>query len=293
MSDQTTEPEKLTEIIAPEGPQDQDAVIAKIVLNGDLSSLHPRQKVQYYKSFCEVLGLNPVTRPFDYIKQDGKITLYANRSCTEQLRKVQGVSVVESIDSQVGDIYMVKVKVQDKTGRTDVGTGAVTTKGSSGKELANVMMRAETKAKRRATLSICGLGVVDEVELDTMPEATLIDPVDCEDKRREIFQLLEDNQGMISDDYVIEITAEVDFAVAENDASGLDVVFDGLKKELKKDRNKETKINMNDTFDGMKKASELDTSKTHVQETADSVPDPAKALKKGAKANTDSELDIF
>ena len=33
----------------------------------------------------------------------------------------------------------------------------------------NVLMKAETKAKRRATLSILGLGVLDEMELETIP----------------------------------------------------------------------------------------------------------------------------
>ena len=291
MSEQTTDPEKLTEIIAPEGPQDKEAIIAKMVLNGDLSSLGPRQKVQFYNSFCDALGLNPITRPFDYILDRGKLSLYANRSCTDQLRKMQGVSVLDSRTEQMGDIYMVKVKVQDKTGRTDVGTGALPIGDLSGKDLANALMKAETKAKRRATLSICGLGVVDEVELDTMPEATLIDPVDCEDKRREIFQLIEDSQGLLDADYVIEITAEADFAVSENDASGLDVVMEGLKHELKKDTLKEVKVNVEDTFEGMKKASDLDTSGDHVQETGKKVHDTAKVLAKDEKA--DGELDIF
>ncbi len=37
------------------------------------------------------------------------------------------------------------------------------------------MMRAITKAKRRATLSICGLGLLDESELDGIPEARPLD----------------------------------------------------------------------------------------------------------------------
>jgi hypothetical protein len=39
-----------------------------------------------------------------------------------------------------------------------------------GEALANALMRAETKAKRRVTLSIAGLGWLDETELDTMPQ---------------------------------------------------------------------------------------------------------------------------
>ena len=42
-------------------------------------------------------------------------------------------------------------------------------------------MKAETKAKRRVTLSLCGLGILDETEIDTVPpggdivDATLTD----------------------------------------------------------------------------------------------------------------------
>ena len=35
-----------------------------------------------------------------------------------------------------------------------------------GEQLANAMMKAETKAKRRVTLSICGLGLLDETEVE-------------------------------------------------------------------------------------------------------------------------------
>jgi hypothetical protein len=34
------------------------------------------------------------------------------------------------------------------------------------------MMKAVTKAKRRVTLSICGLGMLDETEVDSVPGAT-------------------------------------------------------------------------------------------------------------------------
>src|SRR6202020_1247291 len=33
------------------------------------------------------------------------------------------------------------------------------------------VMKAETKSKRRVTLSICGLGILDETEIETIPES--------------------------------------------------------------------------------------------------------------------------
>jgi hypothetical protein len=39
--------------------------------------------------------------------------------------------------------------------------------------LANALMKAETKSKRRVTLSICGLGFLDETEADSIPGAVV------------------------------------------------------------------------------------------------------------------------
>ena len=61
--------------------------------------------------------------------------------------------------------------------------GVVSITGLKGENLANAMMKAETKAKRRATLSICGLGWMDEVEaldrqaIEVAPRAALADGV--------------------------------------------------------------------------------------------------------------------
>lgn len=145
-------------------------VLESVILKGDISALTPAERVQYYKAVCDSVGLNPLTQPFAYITLSGKATLYAKRDATDQLRKIHGVSVTACKTERVDDIYIVTVGVQDKTGRTDMATGVVTIGASQGDTLANAMMKAETKAKRRATLSICGLGLLDETELDTIHE---------------------------------------------------------------------------------------------------------------------------
>jgi len=145
-------------------------LITSLVLNGDISKMNEVQKVQYYDSLCRSLNLNPATQPFQIIKFQGKEKLYATKDCTEQLRKLNGVSVIDMTTRIEKDIMITIVKVQDKSGRIDLSTGAVNIKGLSGDALANATMKSETKAKRRATLSICGLGMLDEAELDTMPK---------------------------------------------------------------------------------------------------------------------------
>lgn len=148
---------------------EKDVLIHNLLVAGDTSRLNADQKTEYYMRTCKTLGLNPVTRPFEFIKLNGKEVLYAKKDATEQLRKINRVSV-EAMDGKiVADVYIVTVKVKDKDGRTDVATGAVNIATLKGDALANATMKAETKAKRRATLSICGLGILDESELETIP----------------------------------------------------------------------------------------------------------------------------
>lgn len=145
--------------------------IEQVLIKGDLSSLSEAQRLAHYRRVCDSLGLNPLTTPFDYLKLNGKTVLYAKRDAAEQLRKIHGVSIVEIQTAHVGDVYVVTVKAMDKAGRTDASTGAVTVGNLKGDNLANALMKAETKAKRRVTLSICGLGMLDETEIDTIHAA--------------------------------------------------------------------------------------------------------------------------
>ncbi len=70
----------------------------------------------------------------------------------------------------IDDLYIVKARATMPDGRTDEALGAVPL-GSSvkGETRANAIMKGETKAKRRVTLSICGLGVLDETEAEPRP----------------------------------------------------------------------------------------------------------------------------
>jgi hypothetical protein len=59
----------------------------------------------------------------------------------------------------------VHVRAKDKTGRSDEDFGVVAFKGGGNEIAANLIMKAVTKAKRRVTLSISGLGFLDETEV--------------------------------------------------------------------------------------------------------------------------------
>ena len=120
------------------------------------------------------MGLNPLTKPFEYLHLNGKLILYARRDATDQLRKLHGVSIQITAREQHGDVYAVVARATGKDGRTDEAIGAVATGGLKGDPLANALMKAETKSKRRVTLSICGLGMLDETEVETVPNARMV-----------------------------------------------------------------------------------------------------------------------
>jgi hypothetical protein len=142
-------------------------IIERVLLHGDLKVLTPAQKLSYYKAFCESVGLNPLTKPFHYLTLNGKEILYAGRDATDQLRNKRGVSVEIKSREVVEDCYVVTARATIGE-RHDESIGAVPMAGLRGEARANAMMKAETKAKRRVTLAICGLGMLDETEVASL-----------------------------------------------------------------------------------------------------------------------------
>lgn len=157
--------------IAKSVPLPTPDAVEKALIGGDLAKLSEDQRLAYYNSLCQSLGLNPLTQPFQYITLNGKLKLYATKDATEQLRKVHGVSIERLDKERQDDLYVVTAYARDAKGRTDASTGALTLNGLKGEALANAIMKCETKAKRRVTLSICGLGMLDEIEIETIQPA--------------------------------------------------------------------------------------------------------------------------
>ena len=144
-------------------------VIDSIVLRGDLSGLGPSERARFYVQMCEGLGLNPHAQPFAFLRLNGKEILYATRGATDQLAAMHRVTR-EIIDGpKVIDLAGTKLvyavcKASMPNGRFETATATVPLT-----DPVNMLMKCETKAKRRATLSILGLGVLDEMEIETIP----------------------------------------------------------------------------------------------------------------------------
>lgn len=153
------------------------ALVERVLIHGDLRALTPAQKVVYYNQVCDSIGLNPLTQPFQYLVLNGKEILYARRDATEQLRKLHAVSIVIAAREVTEGIYVVTARASLLNGRTDESIGAVAIETLKGENRANAMMKAETKAKRRVTLAICGLGMLDETEVESIPDLVVQAPV--------------------------------------------------------------------------------------------------------------------
>jgi hypothetical protein len=147
------------------------AIQSSIVLRGDLSGLNEDQKKQYYLYRCKQVGLDPAAKPFDLLTLNGKQILYANASATQQLCALHKLSTQITHRERVDGIYLVSVRVTGSDGRVSENQGAVDVGNLVGERLANAILKATTKAIRRSVLAHCGLGMLDETEVETIPQA--------------------------------------------------------------------------------------------------------------------------
>lgn len=144
--------------------QNNNEVIAqRAAMTGNLKALSNDERWQYYLAMCIHLDLDPVSRPFDWIDQEGRLTLYPNANCASQLADKMGLSFPEYKAETIGEVYIFRVKaVAD--GRECWATGAVPM-GKSADQIARAIKKAETQAKRRAALSMGGLALTESDEI--------------------------------------------------------------------------------------------------------------------------------
>jgi len=149
----------------------QQPMLAADILNmvtggGDLAQLSVDQRAQYLIALCRSLDLNPLSRPIELITLNGRTVPYAKKDCTDQLRKRDKISLSISGKEVIDGVLQVTARATTADGRFDEDIGAVNVVNLKGEALANATMKAHTKAKRRVTLSICGLGFLDESEIE-------------------------------------------------------------------------------------------------------------------------------
>lgn len=154
----------------------EDSVVAQLILAGDLSKLNAADRVTYYRGYCERIGLDPFTKPFDILRLNGKEVLYLTRSGAQQLNKLHGVShQITAREVVAGEVYQVTARATLPDGRHTESIGAVSVAGMKGENYCNAIMKAETKAKRRSTLDLLGLGILSEEEAIGVPGGITVD----------------------------------------------------------------------------------------------------------------------
>lgn len=155
--------------------------LQKFLFYGDLSSLSKIQQNEYLFMLAKSLGLNPWTKPFDMIVGERGLFIYANKGCAAQIRQVHNITIttvyagaLELTPSQHdARVYVVIVEASmiDKSAPGGIRkvrqTGAVSIDQLQGVAIQNAVMKAHTKANRRATLELFGVGFADESELDS------------------------------------------------------------------------------------------------------------------------------
>ena len=146
-------------------------VIESVIVRGDISALTQQERAAYYLQICRSLGLNPAAQPLTPLRLIGKEILYASRGATDQLAAQHGINreIIDGpkmIDLAGTKLVYAVCRATHPSGRSETAVATVPLQ-----DPANVLMKAETKAKRRATLSILGLGMLDETEIETIPAA--------------------------------------------------------------------------------------------------------------------------
>lgn len=205
-------------------------IIESLVINGDLSKLNPKQKVEYYQKYCTTLGLNAITQPFQILKLNGKEKLYCGREGVAQLSKVHEVSHEILSTETLAGIFIVKCKATTGN-RSTVSTGCVTIANLQGDALCNAFMKAETKAKRRATLDLLGLGMLDETEIETIPGAQTVDisheevklPTLSNTKFEALIKAINEGKGKEAEEYI------KGFTLTESQATAIKLAIDNYE----------------------------------------------------------------
>jgi len=155
---------------------DVESAIAQMQASGkDTGSLTAQQRAGYVTALCRALRLNPLTSPVQFIKLNGKEVLYVTRTATDQLAAIHGlnrktVRGPEIVDIAGTKIAICAVEVTLPNGRSETATATLPVA-----DPAMLYMKLETKAKRRGTLAILGLGLLAEEEAESIPGAERVD----------------------------------------------------------------------------------------------------------------------
>src|SRR5215467_13587952 len=147
--------------------RDELAVLTERLLlgDGDLSKFSPDERLRFAQLMCERRGVDVRDGVVQLIRSQGRVVLYWNSLFTDSQRAVLGITI-ESLTWDIFDnICVARCEMRAADGRRDVDIGAVSVEGLKGVARENAIMKSLTKAKRRTTLSILGMGSSESEDL--------------------------------------------------------------------------------------------------------------------------------
>ena len=126
----------------------------------DTKALTHEERVATLSALSKALGLNPLTNPVQFLSLSGREVLYVTKQATDQIAARLRLNRETVAGPEVRDfggtkLVFCQVKVTAPDGRSEVSTATLPFT-----DPVNVLMKCETKAKRRATLSLAGLGLL-------------------------------------------------------------------------------------------------------------------------------------
>ena len=155
---------------------DQPSLLEEILADAqaagkDTSSLSRDDRSALLVGLARKLGLNPLSGAVMFLKTNGRETLYVTKQGTDQIAareklKRETTKGPEIITMEGKKVVFCQVRASHPDGRSEVSTATLLLA-----DVVNDLMKCETKAKRRATLSVCGLGLLAEDEIETIPGA--------------------------------------------------------------------------------------------------------------------------
>jgi hypothetical protein len=164
----TFTPEEVADVLEQDRtPSFQKAELA--LMRGDLRGLTRGQVAEVVASLCERMGIDPSLAPIDVIPtREGKLIPYINAKGAAELRRRHGLEVtsIEVVKERAG-LVVLRCVLRGQDGRTDQAFGAAEWREDRPQDEARSWMVAETRAKRRATMSAVGIfleGPSEEVE---------------------------------------------------------------------------------------------------------------------------------
>lgn len=140
----------------------------------DTRALSQAEREATLAALSKALGLNPLTAPVRFLPMQGGEVLYVTRHATDQIAARLRINRETVVGPEVRDMGGVKlvfcqVRASAPDGRSEMATATL-----PWKDPLNDLMKAETKAKRRAVLSLVGLGLLteDDAEAAQASDAT-------------------------------------------------------------------------------------------------------------------------